>query len=269
LILRKGGKGNVAPKTTIEFHAHIVYNGKNDTEVFRVKRFRAALKNKSNWPSLVTLALILGCSVFSFWDTKFSEQARSMAFALVAVEFFIMLVVHLEEVKGALKGVDKGVQMKKQEDIQMDQFIADAKTELFFCGWALSWLHRQKLLTMSSKVHVRLLALDLGDDEAKNRCMTTFGRFPGLPTLEHLDWFAAKDNFEIRTTKFPVAVQISARDMRTATGNIQVAFQEYGAVGLDTPCIEFSPSDTAWYDFYKNQIELLWAQGTPWKGPTP
>lgn len=234
----------------------------------KIKKFFTFIKN--NWLSAVMLALAMASALVGlFWpDDKLSVKALSLAIALIAGDLFLLIWQYLESIQNAIKdiksGGNKGYSIGKQEDQQMDQIITEAREELFFCGWALSWLNRQKLLTISNKVHIRLLALDLSNEEAKNSCIATFGRPPGLPTLDHFDWFSSRDNFEIRTTKFPVAVQISARDMQTATGNIQVAFQEYGAIGYDTPCIEFVPTDTEWYDFYKNQIELLWAQGTPW-----
>ena len=236
-----------------------------------MKRLRAALKEKSNWPSLVTLALILICSVFSFWDTKFSEQARSAAFALVAVEFFIMLVVHLEEVKGAVRemknGETDGTLKSRRKVQQMGSIIAEAKEELFFCGWALSKQasFQQELLGASDKVHIRLLVLDLNDENARNRCADTFGRTPILPSMEHLKWLSSKNNVKIRTVKSPVPMHISARDMRMNTGFIQVLFPRYGEVGADSdPCVDLYSAKSDWYDHFKDQIELLWAQGTPW-----
>ena len=250
------------------------YNGKNGMEVHKMKRLRVALKNKSNWPSLVTLALIVACSLFSFWDTKFAEQARSAAFALVAVEFFIMLVVHLEEVKGALREIgnnaSKSTQLRTTEEFLTSKIITGAKEELFFCGWALSWLtsHRGELLAVSDNVRVRILAMDLDDETARNACVSVFGRPPGLSSLSHLDWFSSKRNFEIRVVKFPVSMHFSASDMRMATGSIQVSFQEYGRIGLNTPCATIESSSTEWYDFYRNQIELFWEQGTLWTSST-
>jgi len=237
-----------------------------------MKRFRAALKNKSNWPSLITLVLILACSVFSFWDTRFSEQARSMAFALVAVEFFIMLVVHLEEVKGAIgeikNGGSKGMRFTKQRDGQTGELIAEAKEELFFVGWSLSRLTPYRMHNVSDKIRIRLLTLDLSDENACNSCVTAFGRPPELASLNRFDCFCSKENFALKTVKFPISIHVAARDMKTVDGRIQIAFLEFGKTGYETPIIELSPADTELYEFYKNQIELLWAQGTPWTPPT-
>jgi len=233
-----------------------------------MKRFRAALKNKSNWPSLVTLALILACSLFSFWDTRFSEQARSAAFALVAVEFFIMLVVHLEEVKAAVGeiGKPKGAQLTKWKRYEMNPIIDDAKEELFFCGVGLSRLYsyREKLLEISEKVPIRLLAADSRDEAVYNNRLAMYGREAGLMNLEYLACFAERSNIEIRTTKFVQPIIISARDPNASTGKIQVAFPDYGKTGGNYPCVYLYPADT-WYKHYKKQIELLWEQGTPWQ----
>jgi len=233
-----------------------------------MKRFRAALKEKSNWPSLITLALILGCSVFSLWDTKFAEQARSAAFALVAVEFFIMLVVHLDEVKGAVReiGKPKGA-LQKWEVGQTGTIIPNAKKDVFFCGCALSRLipERANLLNVSSKIRVRLLAVDVDDKAVCEQYKAIFGRPPERDSLKHLMQFTHKKNIEIRTVKTPLTIHIDASDMNTNTGFLRIIFLDYGPNGYDSPRMELTPADTEWYEFYKNQIELLWAQGTPWK----
>ena len=196
-----------------------------------MKKFRAVLKNKSNWGSLITLALILACSVFSFWDTKFSEQARSAAFALVAVEFFLMLVVHLEEVKGAIgkigDGGSEGTRLRKWEDGKTNALITGAKEELFFCGYDLSRLlhHRIPILEASNKVkRIRLLASDIDDKAVCEQFTATYGRTPSLGTISHLKHFSSNRNIEIRTISFPMILHVSAKDIHTTAGKMQVGF---------------------------------------------
>lgn len=238
-----------------------------------MKRFRAALKEKSNWPSLITLALILACSVFSFWDTKFAEQARSAAFALVAVEFFIMLVVHLEEVKAAVReiGRPKGLQLKKWDSNLEATMIAEAKEELFFCGYDLSRLlhHRVDILAASDKLkHVRLLAMNIDDEKVYAQFENTFGRPPGLDSIKHLGCFSSKPNIEIRMINYPLIIHITAMDMGTNTGGIRVGIPGYKKSGSEAPGMHLIPTDVEWYDYYKGQIELIWEAGNKWTPPT-
>jgi len=233
-----------------------------------MKRFRAALKNKSNWPSLVTLALILACSLFSFWDTRFSEQARSAAFALVAVEFFIMLVVHLEEVKDSRT---ESMRLRKWEISSTGQIIAEAEKELFFSGWTLIGRiapYQEELLAMESNIRIRMLIANLNNEAVHSGIKNTFGRSPKLKSLDYFNCFAAKQNIEIRTVNFPMAMFINARDIHTRNGRLTVAYQDFGEDDYDSPLIELTRTEADWYDHYKSQIELLWAQGTPWPPPT-
>jgi len=240
-----------------------------------MKRFRAAFKNKSNWPSLITLGLILACSVFSFWDTKFSEQARSAAFALVAVEFFIMLVVHLEEIKEAVEEIRasgrEGTQLRKCNIVDEAEIIEKAKEELFFCGSDLKgvWYNCSTLHAKSDHLkRVRLLAMNIDDKKVHKQFENTFGRNPSMESIRHLRRLVSQKNIEIRTVDFPLTIKVSASDIHTAIGEIQVGLIGYHQSTHDIPCIDVTPSNTEWYDYYKNQIELLWAQGTPWPPPT-
>jgi len=236
-----------------------------------MKRIRAALKNKSNWPSLVTLLLILACSVFSFWDTKFAEQALSAAFALVAVEFFIILVLHLEEVKGAIGDLSqgKGARLARWKSGITRRVYVDVKKELFFCGGTLSRLiSEREELKASNKSRIRMLAMNIDDEAVLEQYTAAFGRPPSLDSIKHLEPFAAMKNVQIRTVDFPLTLHVSAKDIHTATGIIQICIRGYTKSGYSSPCMELSPADTEWYEYYKEQIELLWAQGTPWPQQT-
>jgi len=239
-----------------------------------MKKFRAALKNKSNWPSLATLVLILGCSLFSFWDTKFSEQARSAAFALVAVEFFIMLVVHLEEVKGAIGEIrddaPKGVQLSKWNNNLDGQIIKEAEEELFFSGYDISrlGLNREELLALSERIQVRLLAMNMDDKTVRELFEATFGREPGQKSLDHLRPYASKTNIKIHTIDFPMSIYVTARDINKATGRMQVGFLSYTKSGYNSHCLDLTTADKDWYDYYKTQIDLLWTASKEWTPQT-
>ena len=239
-----------------------------------MKRFRAALKNKSNWPSLVTLVLILACSLFSFWDTQFSEQARSTAFALVAVEFFIMLVVHLDEVKtavGEIKSAEaKGPYLVGRTYNTRRKMIAEAKECLFFCGNAPANLVSlaPELINLSDRVKVRILVADIEDENVVKIHYAINGREPEMLSLSHLKKYAQKANFEIRLMNCPMVTHMSAKDVNTASGQIHVSYAFFGEKMTAFPRVDITPADTEWYAFYKEQIELLWAQGTPWTPST-
>ena len=154
----------------------------------------------------------------------------------------------------------------------MEAIIAVAQKELFFSGDGLERLvpFRDELLTdAAKKIHIRMLTTDIDDETVVGNRAIMFGRLP-VPagtSLKILTDFVGNPNIEIRTTKFPQPIIISARDMSKEAGLIRVAFPDYGEIGGDYPCVDMNPSDI-WYEHYKNQIELLWAQGTPWPPPT-
>jgi hypothetical protein len=107
--------------------------------------------------------------------------------------------------------------------------------------------------------------MDVDDKAVANQFETAYDRPPDTASLEHLNWFTSKKgNFEIRVVKYPLPLIVSARDMCTGTGRIQVAFRYIAEVGWETPGVDLFPTDEL-YEFYKNQIELLWEQGTPWQ----
>jgi hypothetical protein len=246
------------------------YNGNHQQrEVVPImKKILAAIKDKTNWGSFITLALALTGAVVSFVITR---EVLSLAVGLIAAELFLLVVVHLEDIQGALKRVEsrepRGAQLKKRDDSLFGQMITASKEEIFFCGCDLMRLTPQRgnLLSLPDKVHVRMLVMDIDNDAVSNSYKATFGRTPDMPSLTHLNWVLSRKNFEIRTVDFPLTVFVSAKDMHTATGNIQVSFRYFGEFGQSSPCVDLSPADTEWYDFYKNQIELLWARGTPWQ----
>ena len=165
----------------------------------------------------------------------------------------------------------EGVRIKKWDNSLESQMIVDAKEELFLCGYDLSRLltNRVELLAAADRLRcVRLLAMDLDDESVRRLFSDTFGRPPGLDSLKHLGCFFMKQNIKIRTVRSPLT-HISAKDMNTTLGRIQVGFIGYKASGYQSPCMELTPADIEWYDFYREQMELIWESGTPWqpKGP--
>jgi len=241
-------------------------------EVDWMKRFRSALKSKSNWPSLATLVLILLCSVASFFmpDDGLAVKVLGAAFALVAVEFFILLVVHLDEVKEALRKIKsaeaKGPHLVGRTYNTRRRMIADAKESLFFCGNAPANLVSlaPELINLSDRVKVRILVADIEDENVVKIHYAINGREPEMLSLAHLKKYTQKANFEIRLMNCPLVTHMSASDVNTASGQIHVSFAFYGEKMTAFPRVDVTPADTEWYAFYKDQIELLWEQGTPW-----
>jgi len=251
----------------------MVYNGNNryGKVVSILKKILAAIKDKTNWGSLTTLVLALAGAIASYIITR---EVLSLAVGLIAVEFFLLVVVHLEDIHGALKRLEsretKGAQLKKWDKSKTGQIIEDAEDELFFCGYDLSRLlpHRAELLAAADRLkRIRLLAMDIDDARVREQIQSTYCRPPSLNSLEPLNYFLQKKNIEIHTVKFPVsfAIHVSARDMQSGTGQMRVMFLNYGPSGYDSPCVELAPADGEWYKHYKGQIELLWNQSSPWQ----
>jgi len=159
-----------------------------------------------------------------------------------------------------------GPQLTKWERSEIEAIISAAKEELFFSGTTLARLIpiRRKIFALPDKIRIRLLAENVDDKTILESHTATFGRRPGVFSLEPLTNFERKTNIEIRTAKHLIPLVISAKDMNTSAGDIHVAFPSYGESG-DSACVALTPNDADWYDFYKNQIELLWEQGIPWQ----
>jgi len=234
-----------------------------------MKKFGRFLKEY--WLSLITLAPAICLSLYSLFvpDDKMSGRALSMAIALIA-GFFFAIIKHLDKIQNAIqqikKGASKGVLLTKPNDSITGNQIAEAKEELFIGGWSLSRFIAQDeaLYALPNTVHIRLLVMDVEDETVCNNCKTIYGRFPRLMSLKHLEDFSSK-NLEIRVLKFPPPLVVIARDMCTSKGYIQIIYRYFGEFGVRSPCVHLTPNDADWYDFYKNQIELLWEQGTPWQ----
>ena len=179
--------------------------------------------------------------------------------------------------------VPGGAQLIKWERDEMGHIVGKtdeikATEELFFSGNGLARIItlRETLCALPDTVHIRLLTSDTRLDSVRYYHKRIFDR-PLEATHENLvnlaNVFAEanernvregkKKKLDIRTVDFPITSIISARDMSTATGLIQVAFPDYEKVGSIFPCVELNPGD-AWYKHYEEQIELLWAQATPW-----
>jgi len=234
-------------------------------------RIRRILENKENWLSLINIILVLVCALVGFFapDDKISGKAISLALGLLALEFFMLVVVHLESIQGALRQITnstaKGVQITEWED-NINQLIGDTTNELFFSGNNMSRLplHHEKLLSVPDNIKVRLLVANLDDSTVLQNVTTTFGKPVVYDSLNHLKCFTPKPNIEIRTVNFPMTTYIAARDTEAAFGEIQVGFHHYMSSGYDVPNINLTRTDTGWYGFYIKQIELLWEQGIPW-----
>jgi len=117
-------------------------------------RLRRILKNKENWVSLFTLGFALVSAIVGFVANffeagdKFFGAAISASLALLTVEFFLILTVHLESILDAVKsigsGAPKGAQLVKRDPNLTNQVIAETETELFFCGNGLARLGDKK-----------------------------------------------------------------------------------------------------------------------------
>lgn len=233
------------------------------------KKFFAFIKN--NWGSAIMLTLAAASALVGlFWpDDKFSVKALSIAVALIAGDLFLLIGQYLEAIRDAVSGNAKGPQLIGRTFNTRRQMVAEAKKDLFFSGPTLPNLIilESELLNLSEQVHVRLLAMDIEDEAVMKNYVATFGQDLSLSSLKHLNRYLEKVNFEIRTVKFPLIVHISARDIDAANGLIHLTLPEYGNVTTNSPRVNIVPTDIEWYNFYKNQIELLWAQGAPWSPP--
>ena len=146
--------------------------------------------------------------------------------------------------------------------------IAEAKAELFLCGYDVSRIlaNREEILIAADKVRrIRVLAMDMDNKMVREQFTATFGRPPGLKNLDHLNAFLSKQNIEIRTISFPMMIYATTKDVQGAAGRMQVGFLGYAKSGYNSYCLNLTPGDGEWYDYYKVQMELLWEQGTPWK----
>jgi hypothetical protein len=233
------------------------------------KILSALKKISSNWFSFLTMLAAAACTLINFWlaDEKLSGVIISGVLTLIAVEFFGLLVGRMDSLKGDLKEVKNSTsKLSTRSNDLTGQMIAEAKKDLFFCGCSLNMLipHRGALLDVSDKVHIRLLVMDASDQDVRDCHKTVFGRLPPSKSLDHLEVFAQKKKLEIRTTKYPLTMVVSAKDISSSTGAMQITFQEYGKEAYNTPCVNLAATDVEWYDFYKNQIKVLWEESTAW-----
>ena len=238
------------------------------------EKIRAILKSKTNWVSIVTLVAAVVGIVISFLDLdddKLSRKIISIVLTLLAFELFTLLVGRLDSISGALQRMEsrdpKGAQLITWDTGTINKMITEAKKELFFCGAALSRLtsYRAELVAIPKTVRIRLLVMDIDDEAVSSAYRATYGRPPELDSLSHLNWFSTEQNFEIRTVNFPITMYFSAKDMSTVNGAMCISFLEFGNLRGGYPSIDLTPVDKEWYKRYKNQIELLWEQGTPWE----
>ena len=243
---------------------------------------------KNNWGSTLTLTLATASALVGFFLTgdKWTLKALSVSVGLIAGNLFLLIGKHLESIQNALKLIGKhlesiqntlkeikkggkeGTQLVKWNRDETGHIINDAEEELFFCGWSLSRLpvHRDTILKLPAEVRMRLLATDVTDVSVLEQCRTAFGQYPTIKSLDQLKQLSCRNNTEIRIVKYPLPLIMAARDMSRRQGHITVAYRCIESTA--SACMELTPTDTDWYEFYKSQIELLWAQGTPWPPPT-
>ena len=241
-----------------------------------MKRKKILTFLKNNWGSTLTLTLATVSALVGFFmtDDKWTLKALSISVGLIAGNLFLLIGKHLESIQSALKDIkssgSEGVRLKKQRSGMTSQLIAGAKEELFFTGAAMADLisERKEIFALPEKVRIRLLVTDFNDEILIKNRSEVYGRPPAFMFLNHLDIFSSKQNFEIRTVNFLLITYYAAKDMHTKAGYIQVSFPNYGESGRGYPRVELTPTDVEWYEHYKTQIELLWAQGTPWPPST-
>jgi len=236
-----------------------------------VDHIRRIVNDKSNWPSLIVLALTLVSALVSFFmpDDRLSVKVLSVAVSLVTVEFFILIVVHLETIQNAIKsGRQKGAQIRKFEGTQQHQIIAEAKKELFFSGNVLirlAGVQGRMLLDLPDSITVRILVFDIRNKKNYGDLLRILGGKASGNTLDHIDELSKKSNIDVRTVDFPQTIHIAAKDIDDdKDGRIEAGYFHYGSDGWDSPTVKLTPAVTEWYGFYKRQIETLWDKGKPW-----
>ena len=234
-----------------------------------MKKIFAAIKDKANWASLITLGLAFAGAVVSFF---ISREVISIAIGLIAAELFLLVVVHLESIQGTLKRVEDremgGYQLKKRNKCKnTGEIIQGAKNDIFLCVSSLSRLLpcREMLMEASKTVKVRLLVMQSENENLYMESIKTVGRPPELKDLSHLEAYQRNPNIEIRTVDFPLYTFFNASDVDSPNGYMNIEFLLYGKMTYQSPFVELRPADAMWYPAYRNQIELLWEQGTPWE----
>jgi len=161
----------------------------------------------------------------------------------------------------------KSARLKRWKRGRSGEIIPDAEKELFFCSASLSWIQsydNDLFIAADRGVRIRLLVMNVADEEIRKTYTKVYGRKPTLSDFTHLMQYVNQPKFEVRVIDCALPMFIAASDMEKPTGFIQVAFPGYGDNKLadcDT-CVDLTPKKDL-YDHYKAQIERLWEHGYP------
>jgi hypothetical protein len=71
---------------------------------------------------------------------------------------------------------------------------------------------------------------------------------------------------EIRTILYPLGHGTFGIDIDSSQGRLYIANYPYKTPGGSKPKFVLTAKDGQWYDFYKQELLLLWNHGVEWKG---
>jgi len=262
----------------------------------KMKRLWKIIKTKSNWVSIITFVLAFIVFCISFFTTKFSYQIITLMFTLIAAENFLKHIFFMEDIKNKLNDLEKqdskgiktiedinnklndlkrqdpvGIKIKKTDDFVEDtkKFLLESQKEIIMIGGSMSRFtgainpiirHSQK-----NNVKVRILALNVLNNEIRERYAEMINYKNAPINLDHLIDLKNKENIEVRTYEFLPTAYYFAIDLNTQNGKIWASHIFYGvSQECDYPHVIVDGSDEYWYETYRNHIESLWEKGVPW-----
>ena len=240
-----------------------------------MKRLNKFLKTKSNWISIITLVLALIALGLSFFITELSNKVIAIMFTLIAVENFTKHFVFMEDIKNKLDNLirpdSEGIKIIKTIDFagEINNFLLKSQKEFIMIGGSMSrFAGGVDLIIRHSQdndVKVRILALNIENKEI-NKQYKKMLNYDNIPfNLNHLKDLKNKKNIEIRTYEFLPTAYYFANDLSFPNGIIMATHIFYGELyEYNYPKILVDGSDKYWYEAYRNQIESLWKEGTPW-----
>ena len=246
----------------------------------KLRRIRRALKNRANWSSIIILALALASAMVGLFmpDDDWSVRALSLAVGLITLEFFILIVMHLEKIqdtsestRNSVKKLQEseceGVHIHKFDGTNQHVIIEEANRDLFFSGnvlGRLTGLPNHLLQNIDDNIRVRILIADIRDEEVHKNLLDVLGGKAAAPSLVHIETLLHKKNIEVRTLDFPQTIHIAARDINDEDGYMEVGYFHYGEPGWNTPTVKITQENEEWYKYYMDIINKLWRKGAPW-----
>ena len=150
---------------------------------------------------------------------------------------------------------------------EFNKLARRTECEMIVVGGTLSHLgaSRSFLNDISKRIKIRLLALNIEEEDIERQYNKLIERKGGVADLKHLRSFEGNPNIEIRTFDLLPTAYYVASDLDQEKGVIFASHLFSIGSATNFPLISLSRSDDKeWYEIYQGQIEGLWKKGRPW-----